>query len=240
MSAASWIADRVAAPVHATTTQSSSLSSTRGTVEPRDPALTELLCSFPSLSPSPFSAAAYIFFHPQIHRNRPFFILPICKHPPHLHEIIPVLWHRIILAAWSSLGMNFPFSHVCDLLDDLEKEGLGGPVSVQNWFKKHNGFFRNPRFNGRILLSILLPERRPDRVYGVQEATLSRIFARSQCLGRQSLARLHQWKDVGSKHDLADKIEEYLRDVSPPSDCVGCPLLLGLFGVCPGSRISVF
>jgi len=110
--------------------------------------------------------------------------------------------------------MGFPFGNVCDLLDDLEKgKGRASAVAIQKWFKAHQGAFRNPRFDGCALLSTLLPEKRPDRVYGIQEARLTRIFGRAQGLGRKNLAELREWKKPGATKDLADKIEEFLRTV---------------------------
>ena len=82
-------------------------------------------------------------------------------------------------------------AYVCDLLDSLE-EFETRPVSlhvaekkkehnerIKIWFKTHHGIFEAEGTDQAVLLSILLPEQRSDRKYGMQEPRLASVLGRT-------------------------------------------------------------
>ena len=93
------------------------------------------------------------------------------------------------------------------------------------------------------LLSSLLPERRTDRVYGIQTATLTRLICRSLALPASRAKDLQAYKTPGHG-DLADCIERVLQDGGPPALPVVTveevdSVLLGLAGSCRFSDRSI-
>lgn len=62
------------------------------------------------------------------------------------------------------------------------------------------------------LLSTLLPERRTDRVFAIQQKTLAAIFARAHGLGHTRKQRLTRYESPGSGVDLAECIEDALKE----------------------------
>ncbi|KAH8887366.1 hypothetical protein GQ53DRAFT_749844 [Thozetella sp. PMI_491] len=142
--------------------------------------------------------------------------------------------------------MSFRFSYVCDLLEGLadnrpEKSGYRpSQYLIERWFALHDARLRRDDFPLAALLSILLPEKRTDRVYGIQESKLRGIFGRAQGLGRPRLQELDQWNRPGSKRDFAECIEAVLK----ASPCSIDPLVTikeiddGLNAVASGYRYS--
>lgn len=107
--------------------------------------------------------------------------------------------------------MPFPFILVCDLLAQVEKEyhstkqdRLAPSVITSAWFKKYRLDIDNPDTDIAALFSTILPEKRTDRVYGIQEPTLFRIIGRAFCLGISRLEELKRYQRPGSGLDLAD------------------------------------
>ncbi len=122
--------------------------------------------------------------------------------------------------------MAFKFSYVCDLLQEISenKPDKAGhrPNSylVERWFKLHEARIRRDDLDVAALLSVFFPEKRTDRVYGMQEPKLRGIFGRAQGLGRARLEILDQWSRPGSNCDFADCIERILK-ASVSLFCVG-------------------
>ena len=126
--------------------------------------------------------------------------------------------------------MTFKFSYVCDLLEELSRNTPGAPgyrlgdLVIEKWFKLHEARIRRDDFDLAALLSILLPEKRTDRVYAIQEARLRSIFGRAQGLGRPRLAELDQWSRPGSTRDFADCVESVLTasvsSLPRPDECM--------------------
>lgn len=103
--------------------------------------------------------------------------------------------------------MPLKFSYVCDLLDDLEAlEQLHVPLlqrdkalryhdTVKRWFNYHRRTLDAHDTNLAALLSCLLPERRTDRMYGMQHTRLANVISGALGLGRASAQRLKALPD---------------------------------------------
>jgi DNA ligase-4 len=125
--------------------------------------------------------------------------------------------------------MPFPFAEVCTLFQRLEVLELREPpllpdehlqhtrLTVDSWFKSHRSAISALTVEGAVaLLSALLPEKRTDRVYGMQAPGLCRILAR--CLKLQA----HRAKDLRAytqpgRGDLAACLERVLDVGGPPA-----------------------
>jgi DNA ligase-4 len=125
--------------------------------------------------------------------------------------------------------MPFPFAVVATLLQRLEAIELRQPpwlpeekakeirLTVDSWFKSHRSAINALTVEGATaLLSALLPEKRTDRVYGLQAPGLCRILAR--CLKLQA----HRAKDLRAytqpgRGDLAACLERVLDSGGPPA-----------------------
>ncbi|EPE02709.1 atp dependent dna ligase domain protein [Ophiostoma piceae UAMH 11346] len=129
--------------------------------------------------------------------------------------------------------MPFPFSHVCDLLQQTSdlpplRRNQTRVVNqiVYSWFCKHRqaidqlGEDVSSAKPAVALLSTLLPERRPDRVYGLQARGLQRILVRILGLGHSRAAELSRWErpvEYGEAVDLADCVEAILLRTPNPA-----------------------
>ena len=129
--------------------------------------------------------------------------------------------------------MPFPFSRVCDLLQQISDlpPGRRSQTSVVNqivysWFYKHRqaidqlGAESSSSKPAVALLSTLLPDRRPDRVYGLQSRGLQRILVRILGLGHSRAAELSRWErpaEYGEAVDLADCVEAILQRTPNPA-----------------------
>ncbi|KAF1986569.1 hypothetical protein K402DRAFT_454217 [Aulographum hederae CBS 113979] len=118
--------------------------------------------------------------------------------------------------------MPFKFTYFCDLLSDLEKIQLRDPPllrdarrlkiqsTVENWFKTHRRTIEDRSTNQVALLSTLFPERRTDRVYHIQEASLEKIAGRCLCLNSSKRKDLQNYKTSG-RGDLGVCLENVLK-----------------------------
>lgn len=91
--------------------------------------------------------------------------------------------------------MPLKLAYLCDLLDELETvENLHVPLTkrdksirytdlVTRWFGRHRKALDASDTQLAALLSCLLPERRSDRVYGMQHDRLTRAIAGALGLG---------------------------------------------------------
>jgi len=125
--------------------------------------------------------------------------------------------------------MPFPFAEICTLFQRVEAVELREPpllpgekisaicLIVDSWFKSHRSAIGALTVEGgTALLSTLLPEKRTDRVYGIQAPGLCRILAR--CLKLQA----HRAKDLRAytqpgRGDLAACLERVLDTGGPPA-----------------------
>ncbi|ENH64700.1 DNA ligase 4 [Fusarium oxysporum f. sp. cubense race 1] len=103
--------------------------------------------------------------------------------------------------------MPLPFSLVCELLEQsfllsLDKKSCSNTVT--KWFTRHRNYVDAHDTNLPALLSTLLPEKRTDRVYCIQSASLERIIGRAYLLGLSRIKELAQYRQPGSGVDLAD------------------------------------
>lgn len=113
--------------------------------------------------------------------------------------------------------MPFPFNYICDLLQELEDDWSSKchrkdvAAIIRKWFNKHHQSLKRHQVDRCALLSTLLPERRTDRVYGIQAVRLKSIFARALGVGKSRLPDLARWLVSGSGVDLADCIADIIR-----------------------------
>ncbi|KAI3336148.1 hypothetical protein F4824DRAFT_462370 [Ustulina deusta] len=114
--------------------------------------------------------------------------------------------------------MPFPYRYVCHLLQQLDDEARKSPakqapfdVIIKAWFQQHRCLFNAPGNDVCAVLSMLLPERRTDRVYNIQAPKLQSIFGKALMLGASRVLELRRWSESGSGVDLADCIEGALR-----------------------------
>ncbi|KAK7741038.1 hypothetical protein SLS53_005103 [Cytospora paraplurivora] len=87
---------------------------------------------------------------------------------------------------------------------------------VAAWFAEHRQLVDHRDTDKCALLSTLFPEKRTDRVYNIQQRTLSAIFARAQRLGYTRARRLKRYLSPGSGVDLAECIEDILKETPNP------------------------
>jgi DNA ligase 4 len=132
--------------------------------------------------------------------------------------------------------MPFRFSGLCQLLNDLEKINLRDPPkltkdreidqtkTIELWFRVHRREIDSTDTDGAALLSCLLPERRSDRVYGIQETRLLKIIPRCLHLNSAKTKELYQWREPGNG-DLGKCLERVLQvfDVEPKP---GAPVMV--------------
>jgi DNA ligase 4 len=102
--------------------------------------------------------------------------------------------------------MLFPFTHLCDLLENLEKHSTHDPpfppktlsqlyrTEIEQWFDVHR---THADESGLVLLTALFPERRTDRVYGIREKSLTKILGRVLHLGVSRIKELGKWTVLG-------------------------------------------
>jgi DNA ligase-4 len=113
--------------------------------------------------------------------------------------------------------MPIKFLYVCDLLEQLEsltvrdvpllaqEKYAAVKAAVRGWFKSHDGLVHGQGTDRVALLSTLLPERRTDRVYYLQDIALVKVLGRCLGLGRERLRVLHDWSPE-SGEDLASLV----------------------------------
>lgn len=125
--------------------------------------------------------------------------------------------------------MTFAFSEICTFLDYLEALETAQPpllaadkrdrlrCTTEAWFKSHRNAIDKLDAPGAVaLLSTLLPEKRPDRVYGLQATSLCRILSRSLGLGAAQNKSLLAYKEPG-RGDLAVCLQHVLDQGGPPA-----------------------
>ena len=95
-----------------------------------------------------------------------------------------------------TVNMPFPFRLLCDLLNELDQNRANSSMktiqhlntrTVVAWFNKHNRIIPRRGPGAVAFLSYLFPERRPDRVFNIQEKRFETIIRQAQCLGASRL-----------------------------------------------------
>ncbi|KAH6883508.1 hypothetical protein B0T10DRAFT_580496 [Thelonectria olida] len=120
--------------------------------------------------------------------------------------------------------MPFPFRLLCDLLERLERNAKRSSsidriqeldqLTILAWFKKHNAIIPRRGSEAVAFLSCLFPERRSDRIFGLQQRQLEGVIQRAQCLGSSRMKDLQIWKTSGGL-DFASSVER----VMATTDC---------------------
>jgi DNA ligase-4 len=125
--------------------------------------------------------------------------------------------------------MPLRFAIVCSLLDKLEANSFHYSLPkdrnteqlhiIDVWFQAHRRDIDDRDTDGQALLSCLLPQRRTDRVYGLQEASLSRVLARCLHLSSAKTKALQLWNLPGN-NGLGACLENIMKihdsDPKPP------------------------
>ncbi|OAA43435.1 ATP dependent DNA ligase domain protein [Beauveria brongniartii RCEF 3172] len=111
--------------------------------------------------------------------------------------------------------MPFPFSAVCDLLEQSyrlcqSRKSSNNAAAVHAWFRRHRAAIDAHDADMAALLSTLLPEKRTDRVYCIQAPTLERVIGRALMLGSSRMLELATYKRPGAGVDLAECVERIL------------------------------
>ncbi|KAF9891477.1 hypothetical protein FE257_003943 [Aspergillus nanangensis] len=116
--------------------------------------------------------------------------------------------------------MGFKFAYLCDLLSALEGNQFikvstearntnpDGRV-VSQWFHQHGKRLRNKDTNQLALLSCMFPEKRTDRVYWLQDTSLTRVIGRCLLLGSSRREELDRWRTSGGI-DLGQCVENVM------------------------------
>ncbi|RDA90343.1 hypothetical protein CP533_6019 [Ophiocordyceps camponoti-saundersi (nom. inval.)] len=115
--------------------------------------------------------------------------------------------------------MPLHFFLVCRLLDECERlcsTGKSNSKVVADWFAHHRSSIHAHDVDLGALLSTLLPEKRTDRVYCIQVASLEKIIARALMLGSSRVAELARYRQPGLGLDLADCVERILKATPNP------------------------
>ena len=116
--------------------------------------------------------------------------------------------------------MPFTFRLLCDLLNELDHNRVyksTTTVQIQRlnaqtvvaWFNKHDRIILRKGLEAVAFLSCLFPERRPDRVFNLQEKSLETIIQQAQCLGVTRLKDLQNWRTIDGS-DLAFCVERVM------------------------------
>ena len=118
--------------------------------------------------------------------------------------------------------MPLRFSSLCTLLSDLESYANHDPPwlkaqiedkskkRIKNWFTSYRISSASTDVDLVALLSVIYPDRRKDRVYGLKSRKLAWRLKRVLCLGSTRWPLLDQWQKPGYG-GLADCVERVLR-----------------------------
>ncbi|KAI0011214.1 hypothetical protein F4779DRAFT_626714 [Xylariaceae sp. FL0662B] len=120
--------------------------------------------------------------------------------------------------------MPFPYRYICDLLqqldDEIHKEArrqIPATTIIEKWFQEHRSRLNAPENDACAILSSLLPEKRTDRVYGIQVTRLQSIIGQALLLGASRVQELRRYTIPGLGLDLADCVENILKRTPNPS-----------------------
>lgn len=125
-------------------------------------------------------------------------------------------------ASHSFFNMPFKYSYICELLSSLERLKTRDVALlprdffqeskeiIRKWFHQHRRVIDALDTDGVALLSTLFPERRSDRVYGLQEKRLSSLVARALCFNSTRVKNLNAYTTPGNG-DLGACLERVLQ-----------------------------
>ena len=128
--------------------------------------------------------------------------------------------------------MPLPFVLLCNLFSSLESITTREPPlvpravkheseqEVRRWFNDNRALIDDPDTSTVALLSSLLPEKRTDRVYGLQTRSLTKVLQRCFLLGSSRKADLERCLQPGGG-DLATCVERVLTQTPSPACSVG-------------------
>lgn len=118
--------------------------------------------------------------------------------------------------------MALKFAHICDLFDELEANQIRkshtliprrttpDEISVTTWLHKHRKGIYNDETSKLAVLSLVFPERRPDRVCALRERKLVPLLGACLGLGTERLRQLNLWQKPGHG-DLASCLVRVMR-----------------------------
>jgi hypothetical protein len=132
--------------------------------------------------------------------------------------------------------MPFPFVYVCDLLEDLGRlydrvvpllpKDLDHRTTeiTLRWLKRHRDLLDTAATDDDCVILTLQPEKRTDRVYGLDAFSLEQIVARVLNLPKQHCKDLQAWRNEPVQGDLASCVERVMQNMAT----------VGFFRSCPG------
>ncbi|KAJ5626593.1 hypothetical protein N7528_004020 [Penicillium herquei] len=115
--------------------------------------------------------------------------------------------------------MGFKFALLGDLLSSLEDNRIVKATSarkdepdfetISKWVARNSSHINHPDTDKLVLLSCMFPEKRPDRVFWLQAASLARVIGRCLGLGSSRLSELEEWKKPGGP-DLGQCVQNVM------------------------------
>ena len=133
--------------------------------------------------------------------------------------------------------MPLLFKHVCDLLSAFEELSARDPpylstikyekqkATLSHWLCFHGVAIHTPANIIVALLSTILPAKRADRVYNIQNSRLASLLKRCLSLGVERQRILDQWK-VPGRGDLADCVERVMQQTDDQLTFARCKVSL--------------
>jgi hypothetical protein len=141
-----------------------------------------------------------------------------------------------ILLWFFPLVMPFPFVYVCDLLEDLaclvardlpllpkDLDHKTTETTIR-WFKLHRSRLDAAATDDDAVLLTLTPDRRSDRIYGLDSLGLEQVVARVLNLPKRHHQDLQRWRCEPAKGDLAACVERVMENLT----AVCCRLICAL------------
>jgi len=115
--------------------------------------------------------------------------------------------------------MPFPFSHLCSLLNDLERLHIrNNPLlprdllerstrKTNQWLKKHKFDLNAFDTQEAAVLWVLRPDKLTERCYGIDKCRLESIIARVYQVSQLEYAKLQLWQHMLHPADLAECVK---------------------------------
>lgn len=140
--------------------------------------------------------------------------------------------------------MPFPFVYVCDLLEDLEHlSRRDTPLLPKDldyrtteitlrWLKHHRNLLDATSTDDDAVILTFQPEKRVDRVYGLDTLALEQVIARVLNLPKQHYQDLKQWRHEPPSGDLASCVERVMENMATVRACYPLGILCTVPHVC--------
>lgn len=126
--------------------------------------------------------------------------------------------------------MGFKFAWLVELLEELERNKYQQRATyskhddpshriIGNWYQKHTTQISRSGPPAIAFLSCILPEKRPDRTYNLQQKRLCQVFGRTLGLGSNRRKILESWQEEDGQ-DFPTCLERTMKDCEfdkPPS-----------------------